>query len=152
MLAWYKWLLRSIKWEYMIWRDSVDCKNKINWIDKMIAPLGFDPRTFGLWAQHASSAPRSKLLFLYPYIIYNIYTNTYRNRFTYKSFMFKLILTYTVYFISLYCWLLIYPYIVIYQSGTMIKCLYLCNIINIYIHILSSSTVTCEQTIKTCTP
>ena len=24
-----------------------------------IAPLGFDPRTFGLWAQHASSAPRS---------------------------------------------------------------------------------------------
>ena len=23
------------------------------------APLGFDPRTFGLWAQHASSAPRS---------------------------------------------------------------------------------------------
>ena len=26
---------------------------------KNIAPLGFDPRTFGLWAQHASSAPRS---------------------------------------------------------------------------------------------
>ena len=27
---------------------------------KMIAPLAFDPRTFGLWAQHASSAPRSR--------------------------------------------------------------------------------------------
>lgn len=26
-----------------------------------LAPLGFDPRTFGLWAQHASSAPRSML-------------------------------------------------------------------------------------------
>ena len=24
-----------------------------------IAPRGFDPRTFGLWAQHASSAPQS---------------------------------------------------------------------------------------------
>ena len=28
-------------------------------ITNHLAPLGFDPRTFGLWAQHASSAPRS---------------------------------------------------------------------------------------------
>ena len=27
-----------------------------------IARLGFDPRTFELWAQHASSAPASKLI------------------------------------------------------------------------------------------
>ena len=38
--------------------------------DKTLAPLGFDPRTFGLWAQHATSAPRSNLM-------YDNYTATY---------------------------------------------------------------------------
>ena len=37
---------------------------------KWFAPLGFDPRTFGLWAQHASSAPRSSWL---------VFTATYCN-------------------------------------------------------------------------
>ena len=33
----------------------------------MLAGEGFDPPTFGLWAQHASSAPYRLNLFLYLY-------------------------------------------------------------------------------------
>ena len=47
---------------------------------KWFAPDGFDPSTFGLWAQHASSAPRSRCCPTYTIIHY--YTR-YNNKLTY---------------------------------------------------------------------
>lgn len=60
---------QNCKQDFIIWRWGESnprlsvCETDVlplNYIP-CFAPLGFDPRTFGLWAQHASSAPRSML-------------------------------------------------------------------------------------------
>ena len=73
----------SSRLKFMSWKFKTSPKvyNDVFWMnkvtkkgwemsDKTLAPLGFDPRTFGLWAQHATSAPRSNLM-------YDNYTATY---------------------------------------------------------------------------
>ena len=65
----------SSRLKFMNWKFKTSLKvyNDVFWMnkvtkkgwetsDKTLAPLGFDPRTFGLWAQHATSAPRSNLI------------------------------------------------------------------------------------------